>query len=372
LTPTTLLRALQIPLRSAPLILIALFSVALTVALNVGLFGVPLALILSSWYLKYTFAILDVTAAGTGEPPVLSVEMVNPLDERRSLVLLVLVVAVFFASGAVSYWFGNAGAIAVSVLAFAILPGVIAVQGASGSILQSLNPRIWYGTVRQLGVDYLWLLLAIGAIAGLAAIATLGPLLGTIAFVMYAGLAIQALIGGVLYEHRNDEWFEEANLPQRLVTGEDPHLEAKRRNFIDAVYAEWRSGAQQNAWRDVVAQYEKSDEPVEELRWMYQRIEVWPDQRLANRIAQELVRRLLEQKNNSETFRLVRQRLAADRDFRPLASTELIRLVTLARDVGDRTTARALLREFERFYPNDPQGTMVEELRKQVERQAPV
>jgi hypothetical protein len=371
-TPATFLRALQVPLRSAPLILIALFSVALTIAANVGLFGIPLAVILSSWYLKYTFAILDVAAAGTAEPPVLSVEMVNPLSEGRALVLLVLVGAVFFASGAVRYWFGNAGAVLVSLLAFVILPGVIAVQGVSGSILQSLNPRVWYGTVRQLGVDYVWLLLAIGGIAGLAAIATIGPLLGAIAFLMYAGLAIQALIGGVLHEHRNEAWFEEASLPQRRVTGEDPHLEAKRRNFVDAVYAEWRNGAQQNAWRDVVAQYEKSDEPLDELRWMYQRIEVWPDQRLANRIAQELVRRLLEQKNHSESFRLVRQRLKADRDFRPVASADLIRLVTLARDVGDRATARALLREFERFYPQDPQRTMAEELRRQVERQDPV
>jgi hypothetical protein len=82
-TPATFLRALQVPLRSAPLILIALFSVALTIAANVGLFGIPLAVILSSWYLKYTFAILDVAAAGTAEPPVLSVEMVNPLSEGR-------------------------------------------------------------------------------------------------------------------------------------------------------------------------------------------------------------------------------------------------------------------------------------------------
>jgi TolA-binding protein len=95
---------------------------------------------------------------------------------------------------------------------------------------------------------------------------------------------------------------------------------------------------------------------------------VWPDQGLANRIAQELIPRLLAQKNNSESFNLARKRLAADRDFRPRASTDLIRLATLARDVGDRATARALLREFDRFFPNDPQRAMADELVKQVQR----
>jgi hypothetical protein len=364
----TLVRALAMPLRSAPLILIVIFSVAMTAAWYAGLFGIPLIFILSSWYLKYTFAVLDSAAAGAAEPPVLAVEMLNPFGEPRSLVLLIIVIAVFCASGAAQYWFGNVGAAGVSLLAFGIIPGMIVVMAASGSAAQSLSPRIWLETVRNLGKDYVWLLLAIIAIGVLDSIADLGPVFVSIAFTLYAGLAIQALIGCLLYEHREDEWFEEASLPQRQLSGDDPHLEATRKQFIDAVYAEWRSGAKQNAWHDVVAQYEKSDEPVDELRWMYQKTEVWPDQGLANRIAQELIPRLLAQKNNSESFNLARKRLAADRDFRPRASTDLIRLATLARDVGDRATARALLREFDRFFPNDPQRAMADELVKQVQR----
>jgi hypothetical protein len=367
-TPATFLRALRVPLNFAPLLLIVLFSIGLTLASFVGLIGIPLALILSSWYLKYSFAVLDACAVGAAEPPVLSIEMVNPLGERRSLTLLAILGALFFASGAVRYWFGDWGALGVSLLAFVILPGVITVQAASGSVLQSLNPAIWLGTVRQLGMDYVWLLAGIVGIGAVTAIAVQGPLLGAIAFVMYAGLAVQALIGGMLYEHRQDEWFDEASLPQRVVSGDDPHLEASRKRFVDAVYAEWRNGAKQNAWRDVVAQFEKSEEPLDELRWMYDRVAVWPDPALANRIAQELMPRLLAVKNHSETFKLVRKRLAADRDFRPLLSTDLIRLATLARDVGDRATARALLRDFDRFFPGDPQHALAEELSREVAR----
>jgi hypothetical protein len=367
-TAATFIRALRTPLHSAPLILIALFSVALTIAANVGLAGLPLALILASWYLKYTFAVLDAAASGAAEPPVLSVEMVSPLGERRAPLLLAIAVGVFFASGAARFWFGNAGAVGVSLLAFVIVPGMIAVQSVSGSVLQSLNPTIWLGTVRQLGRDYWWMLLGIAGIAIMAAIGTQAPLLPALVFTMYAGLAIQALIGGVLHEHRKDAWFEDASLPERVVSGEDPHEDATRKRFVDAVYAEWRNGAKQNAWRDVVAQYEKSETPLDELRWMYQSIRLWPDPGLANRIAQEMIPRLLATRANSETFNIVRGRLAADRDFRPRASAELLHLATLARDVGDRMTARALLRDFDRFFPNDPQRASAEALANQVQR----
>lgn len=368
MTAATFLRALRVPLSFAPLLLIVLFSAGITLASFVGLIGIPLALILSSWYFKYSFAVLDACETGAAEPPVLSVEMINPLDERRSLVMLVIVIALFSASGAASYWFGAWGAVVFGLLGFTVLPGVIAVQAASGSIVQSLDPAIWFGTVRQLGVDYLWLLLGIVAIGAVAAIAVRGPFFGAVAFVMYAGLAIQALIGLMLYEHRKDEWFEEANLPQRVVSGEDPHLEASRKRFVDAIYAEWRNGAKANAWRDVVSLSEKSEEPLDELRWVYDAVAVWPDQGMANRVAQELVARLLAVKNHSESFKLVRKRLAVDRDFRPLASSDLIRLVTLARDVGDRATARTLLREFDRFYPSDSQHALAEELSREVAR----
>jgi hypothetical protein len=362
------LRALRLPLNTAPLLLIVIFSLALSAAAYAGLFGVPLALILASWYLKYSFAILDAATVGAAEPPVLSVEMINPLGERRSLVLLAIVVFVFFASGAARYWFGDLGAAVVGVLAFLAVPGIIAIQGFTGSIVQSLNPRIWLGTVRQLGTDYLRLLAGIAGVCVLAGLVLQLPLTFAIAGVLYCGLAIQGLIGGLLFEHRRDDWFDEANLPIRSVSGEDPHLEKTRDLFIDALYAEWRNGAHQNAWRDVVAQYEKSDEPLEEMRWIYRRIAIWPDPGLANRLAQELVPRLLAARNHSESFDIVRKRLAADRNFRPIASSDLIRLATLARDVGDRATARALLREFDRFYPNDPQRATAEELTRQVQR----
>jgi hypothetical protein len=75
-------RYLAVPLRTAPLLLIGTFSVLLMVALKAGFLGIPLGLILLSWFSKYSFILMDHAAEGAAEPPVLSIEMVNLLSER--------------------------------------------------------------------------------------------------------------------------------------------------------------------------------------------------------------------------------------------------------------------------------------------------
>ena len=77
------LRYLAIPLRMAPLLLIGSFSLLLILAAKAGFFGIPLGLIILSWFTKYSFVLMDHLADGVTEPPVLSIEMVNPLSEQR-------------------------------------------------------------------------------------------------------------------------------------------------------------------------------------------------------------------------------------------------------------------------------------------------
>src|SRR4029450_58122 len=80
-----ILRYLAVPLRMAPLLLIGTFSVLLVVAVYARFLGIPLALIVLSWFSKYSFVLMDRLAEGVVEPPVLSTEMVEPLDEPRPL-----------------------------------------------------------------------------------------------------------------------------------------------------------------------------------------------------------------------------------------------------------------------------------------------
>ena len=93
-----------------------------------------------------------------------------------------------------------------------------------------------------------------------------------------------------------------------------------------------------------------------------------PASRLAGRVAQELIPRLLSIKRYGEAIALTRRRLATDRDFRPVTAAETLQMVRLARDGGDRPTARSLLRDFERIFPNDPLQAASDELTSELER----
>ncbi len=95
---------------------------------------------------------------------------------------------------------------------------------------------------------------------------------------------------------------------------------------------------------------------------------VGEEPRLAGRVAQELIPRLISINRFGEAITLTRQRLAADRDFRPVTAEETLRMARIARDGGDRPTARALLRDFQRIFPNDPLETAAQGLTRELER----
>ena len=369
-------RYLAVPLRTAPLLLIGTFSVLLMVALKAGILGIPLGLILLSWFSKYSFVLMDHVAEGAVEPPVMSAEMVNPLSEQRPLVLLLMVIGLFYAANWARHWIGDRGSL---VLLFAVgvtLPAVVAVQGATNTVVQSLNPRRVLGLIVRLRGDYLVILGFIALVWLFArfvlnsSIGAVLPLVVQVALIMYAWLAVFALLGGMLFERRFDIGLEDVHTPESVVAGDDDDDapdERARDKEIDRIYAEWRGGAHANAWNTVLGLVGKSSDPMGELRWLYQRAAQWPDGRLADRLAREMVPRLLAQRSTGEALDLVRERLKKDARFRPAGSADLLTLVQLARAAGDRATARVLLQDFSKLYPGDPAQAMVDRLNTQLQ-----
>jgi hypothetical protein len=368
-------RYLAIPLRAAPLLLIGTFSVLLVVATKAGLLGIPLGLILLSWFSKYSFVLMDHLAEGVVEPPVLSIEMVNPLTEQRPMILLLMAIGLFYASDAASYWVGQRGALVLMLAVGAILPAIVAVQGATGTVVQSLNPRRVFGLIARLRGDYL-LILGFIAVVWLFSRFVVGSAIGDalpfvlrIALLMYAWLAMFALIGGVLFERRLDIGLDDVHAlesPDASDADDTPDERARDRDF-DRIYAEWRGGAHANAWNTTLALINKGSDPIVELRWLYQRAAHWPDGRLADRLARELLPRLLAKRMAGEALDLVRERLRKDARFRPAGSADLLTLVQLARTAGDRATARLLLQDFSTLYPSDPAQAMVDRLNTQLQ-----
>jgi hypothetical protein len=359
----------------ASVIFVLVASGLMTLALHVGRypFGIPLFLIMLTWFFRYGLLMMEYVAWDGKEAPVLEVEMLNPIEQTKSGILL-FVTGVFFAIyyGA-QYWFGKIPGAIVGLVAVGLLPAIAAVQVAKDRALQALDPRDWFHLLRWMKSDYLWVLACIliywlGVyILVVTPLGELVPLFFEIALLMFGWLAVQALLGGAIRERRISdpddspvERFEEAPSQEAI--------EKERERKIDRIYGEWRSGAQKNAWQTVMREAEESGDPIAELRWILERVARWDEPRLLNRIVQELVPRLIAISRFSEAITLTRQRLAADPDYRPITASETLRIARIARDGGDRPTARALLRDFQRIFPNDPLQPAADELSRELQR----
>lgn len=367
-------RYLALPMRMAPMLLIVTFSVLYAAALKALLFGIPALLLLTSWFFKYSFAFLDDIVEGKQEPPVMSAEMVNPV-EQRPLGLFLLMIGFYGATFLFDPYMGEAGLRALRLGALALVPAMIASMSVTGRFVQALNPVAVFGLIARIPIAYFTLLLVIAAlwyapVIAVRALGIEGALVGAggIALAMYLWLAMIACIGGIVYEHRDDLGYEPMESPERAEQKSHAEIERERDRVMDGIFAELRGGAFNNACASADAIVKRSPTPLDEFRWLYARASRWPDQRLAAHLVRACLPLLLEARANGEALDRVRERLRADPNFRPAAAAHLLRIASLARDAGDRPTARALLNGFDRHFPNDSAAPMVAKLAAELAR----
>jgi hypothetical protein len=185
---------------------------------------------------------------------------------------------------------------------------------------------------------------------------------------MYLWLAMFACIGGTIYERRRELAIDPAGSPERAAARIDAELQRQHDKTMERIFAELRGGALGNAGATVRRLIEQSSQPLEECRWLYARAVSIADPRLANYLAQVTLPRLLSVRATGEAFTMMRERLSVTPDFRPDTGGQLLQLVQLARDAGDRAMARNLLADFGSRYPNDPLASAAEKLQADLAR----
>lgn len=375
------LKYLLIPLRGASFVLIVLFSLLLLLAARGGLMGLPLALIVLSWFFKYGFALLDKVADGVNEPPVLSYEMVNPANESRPLGLLAIVGLFYLLTGLLPPTLGADAVTVLRAIGLLLVPAIIMTQVMDG-FLESLNPLKLLQIVVRVPDSYVLILALLAGGWWLATVLVIWlpaaelpffisipmPHLLRVVIVMYAWLASFAMIGGVLYVRRAELGFEPSHSPERSAAKEERERQREIDRLIDRIFAEWRGGAYGNAWRTIERHLNSSPRPSEELQALFQRASQWPDQRLAQRLAQELIPQLLAARRTGDALNIARAQLQADVKFKPLKAEDTIKLIELARDAGDRRIARLLLAGFDERYDDDVTRRIAGQLAQQLER----
>jgi hypothetical protein len=370
-------RYVLFPFRGGAVVLLLTFTLGQELALHAGWTGLPLTVALLSWFFKYCFILLDSIVIGAAEPPVLSVEMINPINEQRPLGQALLI------AGGVALCWALGTAVPVlgwltAALLLLLLPASIATLGMTGHLLRAAWPPELWSVIRGVGRDYLLLVVAIPGLALL--FFTLGHY-GANSWVLIGGgqlsfLLAFALIGSVLHEHRLELGIEYRTLQEHIAERTEREHASERNRMMDHAYMKFRVGKPLEGWQEIQTWFKSksapaggsfadrsvvpagdslpgrsvagrsvvypSDELLLEHRAVLAIAARWDDVRPADRLTNELIELYFARRQTGRALEVVEQRLAANPKFTPSHPAHALRLAELAAAAGKRALRRQL------------------------------
>jgi hypothetical protein len=361
-----LLRHLLRPARGGAAAVVVIFAILMALASKAIWFtGLPLALILSSWFFKYAYILFDHTSRGFDDPPVLDISMVNPIDEQRPAGQ-VLILCLLIALVVLTYTYVNvfvAATLALTILFF--LPASIAILGLEGNILKAAYPVAWMHMIHGLGPLYPVVL------ALIAVEFTLMVLLGKlhlwlsieIAIGMFAVLSIFSLLGGALYERRHEMGLETWKSPERTQERERKEELRENEGLVTEAYGLMRADSHVKAWELLQSWLTTHGHTPENYAWLCEYVHNWGDRRYITRLTEEHIGHLLILRRNGEALDVVSKRLTIDAAFRPKSAADTLAIAQLAaRGGGSPRVARILLADFAQRCAGDPRVPIAEAL----------
>jgi hypothetical protein len=340
-------RYVRLPFQATALTLVISFTLGLLLALEAGLMGIALAAILTSWFFKYCYILLDSVVAGNEEPPVLSAEMVNPVSEQRPVAQALLIIVGATLVGAVRKFVGQPAGMLVGATLVLALPASIAVLGVTGNPFRAAWPPALWGLVRGLGRDYL-LLNAVTLASG-GVIYWLGqygaPAWICIAVTQMVFLLTFALVGGAVYEHRLELGVDSRSRQERESERDLREHARERSRMIDRAYAKFRVSKPLEGWQEIEAWLTvqaRGEARIPEYRAVLEAASRWDDVRPADRLANDLIVMLLAKRETGAALEVTERRLASNPQFRPAQAAHALRLAELAALAGKRALRRQL------------------------------
>jgi iron complex transport system substrate-binding protein len=342
-----MMRYLLLAFHGTPLLLVVTFSFGLLVASKAGFAGIPLGLVLLSWFFKYCFVLLDSNVAGDPEPPVLSIEMVNPVSEQRPLLIAFLIGGECLVVTALGRYLGEVVAVLGAVVATLALPANIAVLAVTRNPFQAMWPPALFEMMKVLRRDYGLLnvltLVAAGVIYSMwtyGASLAVALLVGQMLF-----LIIFSLVGGAVFEHRLELGIESRTLQERIAERDAREHQLERRRMLDRAYSGFRVRKPLEGWQEIEAwlrQHAQGENQVVEYRAVLEAASRWDDARAADRLANDFAALLLVKRANGEALEVIEQRLATNPLFQTAPPALVVRLAELAGAAGKRSLQRRL------------------------------
>jgi hypothetical protein len=269
------------------------------------------------------------------------------------VILGLIYAAVKFAA---TSWGTGAAAVLVAIAAF-VFPASVALLGLERNILLAIYPVALVRMIRGLGLVYWLVLMVIGAY-----IAGIGMLMKWVSFLplelalaMFGILSMFSVLGGALYERRNELGLATRKSPERA---EELARRAELREshaLVTEAYGQIRVGSHTKAWALLQDWLAARGHAIADYHWLCEHVVHWPDRRYSNRLTEEYLEKLLLLKEHGRALDVIRQRLDQDPSFRPKTATATLRLAELAAQGGGLPrVARTLVGDFQARFPDDP------------------
>jgi hypothetical protein len=355
-----LLHHLVRPARGGAAAVVVVFAFLLFMAAKAGLVGIPLALLVISWFFKYAYILFDHTVRGFDEPPTLDIKMINPIDEQRPLAQVVILGLIGYAVYQTYDHFGSAAAVGLAIVCLFFLPASVAILGLESNILKAAYPVYWFNLVRGLGILYGAVLLVILAYALclrlLWAFDVWLPV--DVVIGMFAVLSVFSFLGGALYERRHELNLETWVSPERTAALEQKQTQRENDELVHEAYGLMRAASHIKSFQMLEDWLKSRGNAPEDYLWLCKRTLSWDDPRYVTRLTEELTGRLLTLKRTGEALDVVTQRLNLDPNFRPKSAADTLTIAQLAaRGGGASRLARILLSDFATRFAGDPHVT---------------
>ena len=341
-------RYLLMPLSATPLILVAVFTIIWAYAIKGGIIGIPVDVILISWFFKYCYALLDAVVAGHDELPVLSVEMLNPVDEQRPLLQAIMVALGFIGCWWVYHTAGPVAGLGLGALLLSALPATVALLAISDSWIHALSPLAVGRIMKGLGWTYVGVLaITLGGAALIVTLAlTLNSILVILALSQLVLMTMFCFIGGAIFENRVDLQLATHTYGERVAERDAHHHSDDRGAVLDRTYALLRLKRRDEAWANLESWMRRhctGSHPFTEYHALLQATCAWDDPVIGDRVASEYLGKLLANGETGMALEALQMRLDANPGFYPVGQAYATRLTELVALSGRKTLSRKLL-----------------------------
>jgi hypothetical protein len=233
------LRPILVPFQPASLLIVVLFAPLLSFFAGGGILGLFGAVILQIWVFKYCYVVLEQVADGAREPPVMSLDMLSPLETRPWMQLALVAGGLLLCQ-----WLGGEQGEWLGFLLLLAFPASVALLGMGEGVFRAMNPLAWWRVARGLGPVYLVLLALLALVAFVfRAVADAGSRHAwQFAIVLLLQIAFFSWVGFAIWWRRRQLGFEPSRSPERLAARQEAERVRRREQMLDEVFQQVRLG----------------------------------------------------------------------------------------------------------------------------------